>query len=97
MCCFCGRDRAEKAPPPQWGPIDPSGKFWGPIGGTQRKDAKGASTPQKVASPQKVVSPQKAGPSPTKTQGAGGQQTWPASPTLLSDDDVEEDVIEEAM
>lgn len=92
MCCFCGRDRAEKAPPPQWGPIDPSGKFWGPIGGAQGKGAKGASSPLKVASPQK------AGPAPPKTQGGGGQQPWPAGPAPLGDEeDVEEDVVEEVM
>ena len=92
MCCFCGRDRAEKAPPPQWGPIDPSGKFWGPIGGAQGKGAKGASSPLKVASPQK------AGPAPPKTQGGGGQQPWLADPAPLGDEeDVEEDVVEEVM
>ena len=32
MCCFCGRMEKAKDKPPEWGPIDAEGKFWGPIG-----------------------------------------------------------------
>ena len=91
MCCYCGRGRAEKAPPPQWGPLNPSGKFWGPIEWTQEKAAMAAAPPQKM-SVKKVA---KAAPSPTKS--LGGQQQWLSSPGPLDGDEIEDDVVGETI